>query len=387
MLVLFGITFFFLVRYLQKSSSRDPTSYFFDPSHAYERIYSARRIEEADAFIEAAARLPSDSVTSVRDPLLCVGVTTVARRDEQYVRRTVGSLLDGLSLADRRSIYLNLLIAHVDPSRHPIYGEKWTETLPDKILQYPDDPAAQDLLYTWENEGWYRNKSIYDYAYLLKDCYYTGAKYIAMIEDDTLAVEGWYPQALKALEQIEEAMKEREESWLYLRLFYTESLHGWNSEAWPIYLYWCIVIWAVLIGALLFARNSSRRLKRHLSNASIVVLTCICLPVSIGLFFLAGRQTVMPLVTGVQEMPKYGCCSQGFIFPREIVPSLLMETNVVDDWLVDMMIEKIADNQDYLRWATVPALLQHIGVSSSKGYGFDKLASTLWNFKFEQHRP
>lgn len=112
-------------------------------------------------------------------------------RREQYTGLTVASLLAGLSKTERKSIYLNILIGNTDPSKHPIYSEKWLSTLPDRLLTYKEDDPDFERIKDWEEGGWYRNKTIYDYTHLLKDCYDTGADYVAMIEDDTLAVKGW----------------------------------------------------------------------------------------------------------------------------------------------------------------------------------------------------
>ncbi|TVY76141.1 hypothetical protein LSUE1_G008646 [Lachnellula suecica] len=381
--ILIGLSIFCFVafQYYGHANYRNPTSYFFDPSRAYERIYSTKRIEEADAFIKAAANVSRPEELSQQPPVICIGIATIARRDEQYVRTTIGSLLEGLSDEQRRSIYLNLFIAHTDPSKHPIYEEKWVQTLPNNLLKY--EQANTTLIRTWEDGGWYRNKTIFDYTYLLRDCYDTGARYIAMFEDDTLAVRGWYPRVVQALQDVETAMRRRPaQKWIYLRLFYVEGLLGWNSEDWAKYLFWSFATWLVVSGCLLGARTRSRRLQMLLSNASIATIACICLPALIGLHFLAGPS---PLAPGIHEMNKYGCCSQGYVFPREIVEPFLQKTDLVTDWLVDMMVEKIADEQGYIRWATVPDLLQHIGTLSSKGWGFDESAKTLWNFGFELH--
>jgi len=75
--------------------------------------------------------------------VMCVGVATVTRRGEQYVRRTIGSLLDGLSEDERHSLYLNILIGHTDPSKHPISDDKWVETLPNKVLEYKQTDFAR----------------------------------------------------------------------------------------------------------------------------------------------------------------------------------------------------------------------------------------------------
>jgi hypothetical protein len=380
----FSIFYLFLIQYCRHANYRDPTSYFFDPTRAYERMYSADRIREADAFIRSAELLSAGPKPAQQTPVVCVGVATVTRRGEQYVRRTIGSLLDGLSEDERHSLYLNILIGHTDPSKHPIFDDKWVETLPNKVLEYKKTDIAR--IQEWEDGGWYRNKTIFDYTYLLNDCYATGARYIAMIEDDTLAVEGWYPRALEALRDIETKMERRREKWVFLRLFYIEDLFGWNSEYWPTYLFWSFVTWTIATSSLVVARNTSPSLQNFLSNASILVVSGVCIPALVALFFASGRNSIWPLRPGIHEMNKNGCCSQGYVYPRSIISLLLERTDLETDWLVDMMVEEIADQEGWVRWASAPALLQHIGTTSSKGYGFDETASSLWNFGFELYQ-
>lgn len=68
---------------------------------------------------------------------MCVGVATVKRPiQEQYVRGTIGSLLEGLLGAERAQIYLITFIAHTGPMIHPIYHEPWLRVLSDKVLAY-----------------------------------------------------------------------------------------------------------------------------------------------------------------------------------------------------------------------------------------------------------
>ncbi|EPE30230.1 hypothetical protein GLAREA_12953 [Glarea lozoyensis ATCC 20868] len=189
-LAAFSILYLVLIQYCCMANYRDPTSRFFDPTRAYKHIYSQERIKEADSFILSQDSRPSAIEHAVQTPVLCIGVATVARRGDQYVRRTIGSLLEGLSQQERGAIYMNLFLAHTDPAKHPVFGEKWVETLPNKIVEYSKSDIER--VQEWETNGWYRNKTIFDYNYLLQDCYATGAPYIAMIEDDTLAVRGWY---------------------------------------------------------------------------------------------------------------------------------------------------------------------------------------------------
>jgi hypothetical protein len=79
-------------------------------------------------------------------------------------------------------MYLNLPLRHTDQSRYPIFGEMWVEILlkrsSNKIIGYC----------VCKRNDWYRNKTIPGDTYLLGVCYAAGAPYIAMMEDDALAV-------------------------------------------------------------------------------------------------------------------------------------------------------------------------------------------------------
>jgi hypothetical protein len=89
-------------------------------------------------------------------------------------------------------------------------------------------------------------------------------------------------------------------------------------------------------------------------------MSCVCLPSLIVLRFLVGRVSMRPLEPGIHEMPKFACCSQGYIFPRDMVPRI-DRAQIEKKGLVDMMMEELADEEQYVRWAITPSLLQHIG--------------------------
>ncbi|KAF9883760.1 hypothetical protein FE257_002826 [Aspergillus nanangensis] len=357
--------YLFVLHHYQSLSYRDPTSFFFDHSRAYERHYSTRRITESQNFLSASSDAPTPRRLPWEDPILCVGIVTVRRREDQYVGLTLASLLDGLNQSERNNIYINLFFADTDPLQHPAFAEKWAETLPDRLLTYSRDHPEFTKLQAWERDGYYQNKSVNDYKHLMNACYETGAKYIAMIEDDTLAVKGWLGPTLQALNVVEQRTSGHE--WIYLRLFYTESLLGWNSEEWPQYLFWSFVVWASSTAAMIAAR---KWLKAPNLLASSIVWT-----------------TMWPIPSGVHVMNKYGCCSQGLIFPHFIIRRVLDLVNSAEDLFVDMMLENIADSEGLSRFAVVPSILQHIGATSSKGYGFDFSATSLWNFRFEEYSP
>ncbi|KAI4239983.1 MAG: hypothetical protein L6R40_005415 [Gallowayella cf. fulva] len=343
-----------------------------------------RRESQADAFILAANR-STYQPSSQLSPSICLGIATIARTKEQYLRRTIGSLLQGLSDEQQHTIFLAVFFAQTDPSRHPIYNEPWLKDVADEIMRYHVSDETLARLHSFEESHQFWNKSMFDYEYLLKRCVATRSDWIMIVEDDVLAKEGWYTEAMDALEDIQRRMKNHE--WLYLRLFYTEKLFGWNSEEWPQYLGWSTLAFVVTATTLLISRSHFRRLRKHLPNASIVSVCFFCLPATILLYFMAGRVSMQPLPAGLQRMEKFGCCSQGLIFPRRIVPQAMDAVKHATNqrYYVDMTLESWANAKDLPRFALVPPLLQHVGSKSSKGSQFDEGANSIWNFAFENY--
>lgn len=370
--------------YLSFMSARDPTSYFFDEQKGYSRSYSLRREKEAYRFIEEKNSTDLPTPAESNRPSMCVGVATVKRStSQQYVRATIGSLLEGLSDAERAEIYMIVFIAHIDPTVHPIYDEPWLTAVANNILTYdiPEEDMAQ--LRKFEHDHIPRNKSMYDYGYLLENCLQTRADWVAIVEDDVIARAGWYSQAMKSLQSAREQAKGA--TWLYLRIFYTEIFLGYVREHWPRYLGTCLALFLTLVIALTLSRRRLLFFRQYLSNVDIGVLSCCCLPAFIILYFMAGYVTMHPPRHGVRLMPDFGCCSQGFIFPQEIVPSIIQSNKKAmhEDLFVDMLLERYADAEKLLRFARFPSLLQHIGLKSSKGLGYDTSAGAIFNFEFE----
>ena len=402
--VSFVFIYLALLRYCSQAYYRDPTSAFFDPRRGYERLYSLERQTQAESFIQAASsslptaahpsslseKGPSPTTTTSKEPTFCIGIATVVRHGEQYIRSTIGSLLEGLTEQQRKEIYLVVLIAHTDPHIHPIYGEEWLDTVCDRVLLYDLSAEQLEYMHGLEEEKDYRRKAIFDYTYLLEHCIGSSAAYIAMIEDDTLAVAEWFRQAVAAIDEADA----QKPDWLYLRLFFTEEFFGWNREQWPHYLASSILV-VVIVASTLF---SIRLLSSYtgLSNLAIAIVCLLCTPACILLYFLAGKLSMRPLAPGVREMPNFGCCAQGLVFSQEIAPRVVDRLKRNEFGFVDMLIEEWANEEGLVRWAVVPSLLQHIGAHSSKGDDFAptgqqsqdlSVAETIWNFGFELYKP
>jgi len=106
-----------------------------------------------------------------------------------------------------------------------------------------------------------------------------------------------------------------------MRLFYTETNLGWNSEEWPVYLRWAIPI-ALCIASfnalVYYTIRRSPLVQRHWRILLIASLLTAFL--AVVFFFSAGRVSMLPMAEGVHEMNKYGCCAQGIVYPRNKVP-------------------------------------------------------------------
>lgn len=195
-----------------RQSSRDPGSIFFDPTKAYDPIYSTIRLEQAASFIDRANNATGPQKSRVSgQPKLCLGIAIIARKGASYFQATVGTFLEGLSEEERAIIHLILFIAHTDPLQHPAYEEPWLDKLADQVLLYNASEVDINYLRSLETEkakivG--REKVLFDYIYLLKACASVDTPYVIMLEDDLVALDGWYHRTQAALASAEEQTQE-----------------------------------------------------------------------------------------------------------------------------------------------------------------------------------
>lgn len=229
--ILIGFTVLYILTALciRNSTRRDPTSLFFDPEEGYKPRYSDVRRHQAEKYIQALSQGTANVSTkydpSLQNEALCLGIATVARRKTRYFRSTVGSVLEGLDPSERRRIHLILFIAHTDPSIHPAYSEHWMEKVADEVLLYNVADDQRDHLRELEQTtDSFIEKPLFDYGYLLEACLKTGAPYIAVLEDDVIAMDGWFHRTEAALAEAEtETAQNHESSDCKLsRLFSTE---------------------------------------------------------------------------------------------------------------------------------------------------------------------
>lgn len=96
-------------------------------------------------------------------------------------------------------------------------------------------------------------------------------------------------------------------------------------------------------------------------------------------------------------MNRFGCCSQGLLFPHDKAEKLVEWYEKHSEGYVDALTEEFGNNNDLRRYAISPPVIQHIGIRSSKNddakwlevlpTGWVTPANKLWNFAFELQDP
>ncbi|KAI0903525.1 integral membrane protein [Ustulina deusta] len=362
---------------------------FFQPERAHASPYSTYRIQQAVRHAEFASSPTQSPVQESRraPPEICIGIPSVRREGVSYLKLALGSLQQGLSAEERKRLHFVVLLAHMEPKEHPDYGEPWLAGMVDKIASYHDDEERRKLAQVMESQN-HAVKSKFDYSIAMEECDKTGAPYILMIEDDVVFLDGWRHRTTAALNAATAKSWEiGHTDFLYLRLFYYEGLLGWNSESWPTYLGSSLAVTAIVLSSLILTRRFVAA-RAYLNNTVLILSTFVFTPLLIALFFLAGRNSMIPQPTGVHIMDKYACCGQGLVFPRSTVTRDLLPFFRINLWSnvsTDSFIEQYADETGALRWALTPVVMQHVGGQSShNGRRGDTYGpSHLWNFEFE----
>lgn len=374
-------------------SARDPTSIFFNPRKGYAPRYSAIRRQQAQAYIDAYRPDAKADVTKAGDSKrrLCVGVPSYRRDNSRHLPSAVGSLLEGLTPEERQEIYLIVFITHSNPNHHPAYNEAWLAGLADEVLTYRFGDDQMQMIRNMEAKGGaFIEKGLFDYEYLLKRCADHFTPYIAIIDDDTVAMDGWYHRTMDAIDQAEQqaAVVHSKPDFLYLRLFYTEEFWGWNAEYWQTYFYYSFCAAAIPAALLFIIRftTPTTKLSLALTTRRTILAMYALIGTAILLFFALGRTTVLPLPVGVHEMPEFGCCSQAFVFPTQKIVDLISYFHDRRIGHTEVLIEDYANERRELRYAITPSVIQHLGRSNRDDDLVPKsIKEKIWSFSFETY--
>ncbi|KAK8093020.1 hypothetical protein PG999_014607 [Apiospora kogelbergensis] len=403
----FLLLYVLLLVYLREKCFRDPSSAFFRPERARVLSYSSFRKTQAKKFAEQAALhapikwAPESSLNNnnndngkgggQQEPLqpdVCIGIGSVDRHGFSYLQETLGSVLEGLDAAERRRVYVVVFLAHSNQSVHEDYGKPWLRNMADALPTYAQDNETLALVRKLEIANDYpahARKQKIDFSVLLSECAKVNPRYTMTLEDDVIAVDGWYHRTLNAVASAARRTEEMGRD--------SCSWDGTARSGSPISggsLMFVITELAVLS----FIRWRFQAVRRAVPVLFILLVAGVCTPMLIGLFFASGRSCMLPKKPGVHLMQKYGCCGQGLVFPQQqVVDHLLpMYANTTDDHAaVDTFLEDWANARNSLRWAVTPVLIQHVGGKSSHGVG-DQVSGRLtddmpFDYMFETNDP
>ncbi|KAI1272772.1 hypothetical protein F5Y07DRAFT_283111 [Xylaria sp. FL0933] len=424
LIVLFAIVAVY-VTYGYFNFYRDPLSIFFSEEHGFDRFYSATRQAEAEAFLDGLDANPhADHIRLVKAgprPEMCAVFLTIARNNlpgRQYVETAVGSFFANLTHAERNAIHLKVFFADVpDPeTQHMSYGRLAQANIADDLVTYPGSLPDKDkeremaLLESWSknrnDKSMVERKSVYDYAYALRQCLQTtDAPYIALFEDDIILADGWAAQTLKNLHTIEDMMSDPTRhdpvrgqveqggpnDWLYLRMFNQERSFGWgggygfrSNNAHLISLAVSIPLLAFIVLARRFFLP--RSLARHVDGWVMLVTCGVAVPLLVWLFFASGKASLLGSPPGVRE-EWFGCCSQALVFNRKHAQGLsdfLMAATTKPGRAgrADMLPKDFAWEHGLARISAYPMLAQHLGRISATGTTSVE-AERIWSMAFE----
>ncbi|KAM0548430.1 hypothetical protein ACHAPJ_009916 [Fusarium lateritium] len=407
----FWLIWLFALLWSYRQGYDDPSSFFYKSSIAFERRFSAVREVQVDRYLEREiypVQHKARRELQVENEFLCIGIPSINRTTSAFLAHAVGSLVDTLTPDERNQIHIVVLLADKDPKKHFAYGQDWLFGLADDVLVYSngsvsDTAAEKDLNYTvlphdirgvGRSDDRVENIRL-DHSVLFETCRKRDPTYFALIEDDIIASPNWFTRFKKGVVEVEQHAIEAQRDWMYLRLFYSEIFMGWNNEEIFDYLQVVILGYTGLIACLLVALRCRRRRRRNADKfaskdfaQTVALLLGLWIPACLVLTFVTGRITLHRLFTRsptVREMPRYGCCAQGMVFPNHHLQALqdfLREPPY--QFPGDMIMEDYARDKKLTKWALDPSVMQHVGlVESSDG----PRRAEVWNFSFERLRP
>lgn len=206
------------------------------------------------------------------------------------------------------------------------------------------------------------HKAALDYAYALQECLEKSeSPYVGILEDDILMADGWLARTRVALQEIESRAAGR---WLDLRLFNQVRSLGWSSSQMinQTSFILIVIVSTIIMGCTFVSRRRGQR--QLLAVPTILALCFTTVPIFVVLFFRAGKASILPPPRGI-SVQAWGPCTQGNIFARERLPSLIQALRDEAPYKPhDLIIRDHAWLNDFARYVLTPSQIQHIGFSS-----------------------
>jgi GR25 family glycosyltransferase involved in LPS biosynthesis len=210
----------------------------------------------------------------------------------------------------------------------------------------------------------YKRKGVFDYIYGLEHCLNkTESPYIAMLEDDVIFADGWLSYTLNNLSNLEKKLAPHPQDWLFLRIFNQERSIGWatrkigGNHEFVI----TIAIAVPLLAIVCLLRRRYPSVYRYMDNRTLTTVCLVIIPAFVILFYQAGKASMLPPRPGVHA-EAFGCCSQGLVFPRSTALSIVDLLRDRGSGQVDLILNDIAREKGFTRYAQYPVMMQHLGM-------------------------
>jgi GR25 family glycosyltransferase involved in LPS biosynthesis len=279
----------------------------------------------------------------------------------------IASALEGLVPRERADVYIGILFAHTNPEDHPGWHNPQIRDIVDEAFSYNVILEDHAMLSDLESSQNYEQKGVFDYAYALEYCLNTTeSPYIAIFEDDVIFADGWLSYTLDNLSNLERKLVPHPQDWLFLRLFNQERSIGWASRRiggnHELLITIALVLPLVTIVCLL--RRCYPNTHRYMDNWTLAIVCLVIIPAFIVLFYQAGKASLLPPRPGVRA-EAFGCCAQGLVFPRSTALSIVDLLRDRGSGQVDLILNDIAREKGFTRYAQYPVMIQHLGMWST----------------------
>jgi hypothetical protein len=346
-----------------------------------------------------------------KEPEICVGVTTKIRSNgADYLPALVGSLFKDLEPRDRdRMVFIPFFLDpnYLDsPSYQTLAKLKLADQLvtPLTNIRSAKDrkwkaryDEAKSMPIAW---GGLERRENLDFSYLMDQCLGTRAKYILLLEDDTVARGDWLHQILEGtIPSIEE---EAPEDWLYSLPFLVSAGFGWElKDVWNLPVVAGIIIVYLIAVLALSGWKSSQGKKGNVNlpqsinyNQALskrkyfrwyLLLVPLAVIPHIAIFFVQGKVAAVPVPAGLSVDHHWrGCGTQAILFNRENAQDcqqVILDVGGSDnkEWAIHKYSKNT--NRPVLLWQ--PSLFQHTGTITSKPMYHPDPLRIYRNYDFE----
>ena len=320
------------------------------------------RLAEFDADLKWAEEhlLPKSNASGEAGKMF-IAINAVPNRTERYLSQTLASLLRSLSVEEVEGLRIEILSDEAFPELHAISAHSLEPLV--QVVYNPSRPTAPTASTT---ESW-RRAAVLHYLLAMERCFAGAAELCLVLDDDTLASEGWLSEVLKDVRQLESGDFGAEgQQWMMLKLF--QPVWGNQRQLWtegnvPLLISMGVfgAIPCSLLG--LLARSRCQRLTPSFRFWGLVGFLA-----SIYVVYVAGKVN-LEWIIGDAAVHPHGTChmAQANLFHRGRAQSAglceYLRNHSLEGPFIDRLICDFFGQGPM--WATSPSLFQHAGLNTS----------------------